>query len=81
MNHTDDTIEMLWPDQDAKHHVHIYEQVRIEAERLRRKAINDFMRVLFAALAAGPRQLVRAVRNITTRPAARDAGDTTACRC
>tara|TARA_R110001583_G_scaffold194720_3_gene366657 strand:+ start:208617 stop:208862 length:246 start_codon:yes stop_codon:yes gene_type:complete len=81
MNHADDTIEMQWPDQDATHQVHIYEQVRIEADRLRRKAINDFMTGLFAALAAGPKQLVRAVRNVTARPVTRDNGSTTGCRC
>ena len=81
MNHADDTIEMLWPDLDAKHQVDIYEQVRVEADRLRRKAINDFMTTLFAALAAGPRQLARAVRNMTTRPVARDTASTARQRC
>jgi len=81
MNHTDNTIEMLWPDRDAKHHVHIYEQARAEAELLRSKAINDFMSGLFAALASGPGQLVRAVRNIATRPGAVGAKPTADCRC
>ncbi|MGE0013572.1 MAG: hypothetical protein AB7S62_15260 [Azoarcus sp.] len=81
MNHTDDTIEMLWPDLDAKHHVYIYEQARTEAELLRRKAINDFMSRLFAALAAGPGQLVRVLRNIATRAGTVDTRPTTDCRC
>jgi hypothetical protein len=78
MDHTDDTIEMLWPNLDAKHQGHIYEQVRIEADQRRRNAINDFMSRLFAALAAGPRRLVH---NMTTRSVARDARPTAPCRC